>query len=221
MPNFLTVGDSVIIPIQATPLSTPVPTPTTVPVRLTAPRCYSSADGGLWCFVLASNDQPVALENLSAWINLTGPNGQVFAGQAAVTPLNRLPSGATLPLMAFFPPPIAADVASSAEQINSLVIPAGDTRYLTATVQIESTDITTGGLQATVQGNVLLPGGTRPASVVWVAVVAYDAAGQVAGVRKWEAAEPLQPAGQLPFMVTVYSLGPAISRLDVVAEARP
>jgi hypothetical protein len=190
-------------------------------VRMAAPRCYPTADGGLWCFVLAANDQPFGLENISAWISLAGSNGQVVAGQTAIPPLNRLPSGAALPLMAFFPPPVPADAIPSAEQTNSLVIPAGDTRYLTATVQVESVDIMPDGLQAVVQGNVLLPAGKRPASVVWVAVVAYDASGQVVGVRKWEAADPLQPAGRLPFTVTVYSLGPAIARVEAVVEARP
>jgi hypothetical protein len=53
---------------------------------------------------------------------------------------------------------------------------------------------------------------------VWVAVVAYDASGQVVGLRKWEASDPLQPAGRLPFAVTVFSLGPAIARVDAVVE---
>ena len=220
-PNFLIVGTSVIIPIQATSAPTSVPTPTPVPVRMAAPRCYPTADGGLWCFVLAANDQLFGLENLSAWITLGDSHGQILAGQEAIAPLNRLPPGATLPLMAFFPPPVSADAVPDARLTNSLVIPAEDTRYLTATVQVESVEILTGGLQATVQGNVLLPAGTRPASVVWVAAIAYDDAGQVVGVRKWEAAESLQPAGRLPFTVTVYSLGPAIARVEAVVEARP
>jgi hypothetical protein len=220
-PNFLTVGKSVVIPIQATPASTSVPPPTPVPVRMAAPRCYPTADGGLWCFVLVNNDQQLGLENLSAWIRLADSNGQVLAEQAAILPLNRLPPGAALPLMAFFSPPDSADSIPSAELTNSLVIAAGDTRYLTATVQVQSVDILPGGLQAAVQGNVLLPAGSRPASVVWVAAVAYDAAGQVVGVRKWEASESLPPSGSLGFTVTVYSLGPAIVRVEAVVEARP
>jgi hypothetical protein len=220
-PNLLIVGTSVIIPIQATTAPTSVPTPTPVPVRMAAPRCYPTADGGLWCFVLAANDQLFGLENLSAWIALGGSQGQILAGQEAIAPLNRLPPGAALPLVAFFPPPVPADAAPDARLTNSLVIPAQDTRYLTATVQVESVDILADGLQAAVQGNVLLPAGMRPASVVWVAVVAYDVAGQVVGVRKWEAAESLPPGGRLPFTVTVYSLGPAIARVEAVVEARP
>ena len=220
-PNFLIVGTSVTIPIQATSAPTSVPTPTPVAVRMAVPRCYPTADGGLWCFVLAANDQLFGLENLSAWITLSDSRGQILAGQEAITPLNRLPSGATLPLMAFFPPPVSAEAVPDVRLTNSLVIPAQDTRYLTATVQVESVDILANGLQATVQGNVLLPADTRPASVVWVAVIAYDDLGQVVGVRKWEAAESLQPASHLPFVLTVYSLGSAIARVDAVVEARP
>jgi hypothetical protein len=220
-PNFLIVGTSVIIPIQATAAPTPVPTSTPVPVRLAAPRCYPTADGGVWCFVLATNDQPFGMENLSAWIGLGSPQGQMLTGQEAISPLNRLPPGASLPLSAFFPPAVPADAVPDARLTNSLVIPAEDRRYLTATVQVESVEIMPNGLQAEVQGNVSLPAGTRPASVVWVAVVAYNTSGQVVGVRKWEAAEMLPPAGRLPFTITVYSLGPAITRVEAVVEARP
>jgi LysM domain len=220
-PNFLTVGKSVIIPIQATSAPTEAPTPTPVPARLAAPVCYPTADGGLWCFVLASNEQSSALENLSAWIELNDGSGQALGGQEAILPLNRLPPGASLPLMAFFSPPAPSAAVPEAHQTNSLVIPATDTRYLTATVQVEVADILPGGLQADVQGSVLLPAKARPASVVWVAVVAYGDSGQVVGVRKWEAPEALQPGNSLPFTVSVYSLGPPIARVEAVVEARP
>jgi hypothetical protein len=220
-PNYLTVGKSVVIPIQATAAPTEAPTPTPVAVRMAAPRCYPIADGGLWCFVLATNDQPFALENLSARISLAALNGQALGEQIAIPPLNRLPPGVALPLAAFFPPPAPADAVPGAEQLDSLVIPAGDTRYLTVTLQIETVGIHPDGLQANVQGNVQLLAGARPANVVWVALIAYDATGDVVGMRKWEAAEPLPPAGRLPFTITVYSLGPAIAKVDAVAEARP
>jgi LysM repeat protein len=220
-PNLLIIGNSVVIPIQATPLPTLAPSPTPVAARLAAPRCYPTGDGGLWCFVLATNNQPFALENLAARIRLAGPDGQNLGKQTAILPLNRLPPGASLPLMAFFPPPVEASAVPSAVQTDSLAIPAADTRYLTTTLQIENVAIGPNGLQADVQGSVGLLPGSSPASVVWLAAVAYDADGQVVGVRKWEAAEILPPAGSLPFTITVYSLGPAIARLDAVVEARP
>lgn len=220
-PNFLTVGNSVIIPIQATSAPTSVPSATPVPVRMAAPCCYPTGDDGLWCFVLATNEQPAALENLSAWIRLSSPNGQVLREQVAIPLLNRLPSHAALPLMVFFPPPVPIEVTPSAELINSLVVPPNDTRYLTVTVQVESIDIIPDRLQADVQGSVTLPGYSLPANVVWVAAVAYNAAGEVVGARKWEAAEPLQPGGSLEFAVSVYSLGPVIAQVDIVVEARP
>lgn len=220
-PNYLTVGKSVVIPIQATPAPTQVPSPTSVPVSLAVPRCYPTSDGGLWCLALATNDQPVALEDIAAWIGLAGPDGQEIGRQAAILPLNRLPPGAALPLAAFFPPPVPVDVSPMVQLTDTLAIPADDTRYLTATLQVESVDIPPGGLQAEAQGKVLLPAGTRPASVVWVAVVAYGSKGQAVAWRKWESTETLQPGSSLPFTITVYSLGPPITRLEAVVEARP
>jgi hypothetical protein len=220
-PNFLTVGNSVVIPIQATAEPTPIPTPTPVPARLDAPSCYPTADGGLWCFVLATNEQPVALENLSAWVRLFSAEGQVLREQEAIPLLNRLPSQAALPLVTFFSPQVPEAVTAYAELRNSLAVPISDTRYLTATLQVEAVEITAGGLQAEVKGEVSLPGTSLSANVVWVVAVAYDAKDVVVGVRKWESAEPLQPEERLPFTVSVYSLGPAIARVDLVIEARP
>lgn len=220
-PNFLTVGNSVVIPIQATPAPTNVPTATPVPVRMAMPRCYPTGDDGLWCFVLATNEQPEALENLFAWIRLTDSNGQVLREELAIPLLNRLPSHTALPLMVFFPPPVPNEVTPSAELISSILVPPNDTRYLTVTVQVESIEIVYGGLQADMQGRLTLTGNSLPANVVWVAAVAYNATGEVVGARKWEANEPLQPGGSLEFAVSVYSLSPVIAQVDFVVEARP
>jgi hypothetical protein len=56
---------------------------------------------------------------------------------------------------------------------------------------------------------------------VWIAAVAYDAQGQVTGLRRWQSNETLPPGGSLPFEMTVYSLGGDMVRVEVVVEARP
>ncbi len=230
-PNYLTVGKSIVIPIKPT-AGTPtiVPTPTPIPVTAGAAQCYATADGGAWCFLRVQNSQPQALENLSARISLL-EGGQTLAEQVAISPLNLLPPGQSIPLVTFFPPPVPAGVAANAELLTALTVPVSDTRYLTATAQVDRADIAADGLQAAVRGRVLLTGNRAP-SLVWVAVVAYDADGNVAGVRRWEANpealkklcegnDPSQSCASLPFEETVYSLGPVIGRVEALVEARP
>jgi hypothetical protein len=51
--------------------------------------------------------------------------------------------------------------------------------------------------------------------------VAYDAAGRMIGVRRWENSEPLGAGGAMDWTLSVYSLQGAITRVEVFVEARP
>jgi hypothetical protein len=59
------------------------------------------------------------------------------------------------------------------------------------------------------------------ASQVWVAATAYDAAGSVVGVRRWESNVALTAGGATPFEFLLSSIGGRIARVDFAVEARP
>jgi hypothetical protein len=67
----------------------------------------------------------------------------------------------------------------------------------------------------------MMPGEAQDAQQVWVAGTAYDEAGRVVGVRRWEWDDGLAAGGSLPFEFMVYSLGGRISRVELAVEARP
>ena len=214
-PGFLVIGQTLIIPLEGdAPAAIPLPTP--LPVTHSAPQCYPSADDGLWCFMLVTNDQPDYLENLSGWITLYDDLGNQVGAQAAVSPLNRLPPGASLPLMAFFS---ALPLNSSRVQgqlASALAVDANDQRYLAADLLIKVTQIGGNGAYATASGEVVLPQGSVPGSV-WLLAVAYDAGDNVVGVRKLDLGAPTDTS----FEIVVYSLGPTITRVELLVEARP
>jgi hypothetical protein len=54
-----------------------------------------------------------------------------------------------------------------------------------------------------------------------VLATAYDAAGEVVGIRRWESPDALKAQAPVAFDFSVSSLGPAISKVDFLAEARP
>lgn len=227
------------------------PTPTPLPVDVKAPDCYSSADGGLWCLTTVHNNQSQAVENLSAWINLFDSSGNVITGTIAYPPLNLMSSGETIPLLAFFPSSVLSSTQDSivpqAELLSAFPVAADGGRYLPLDVQVAQQTIDASGRQATVAGRVDYPQepstpATTPtksatstpdaqrkstpqplpaAKTVWLAAVAYDQNGNIVGVRKWEAAKAIPRGKHRDFEITVYSLGPAITRVDVLLEARP
>jgi len=51
--------------------------------------------------------------------------------------------------------------------------------------------------------------------------VAYDAAGEVAGLRRWETNGSLAPGGSLPFSFMVSSVAGKIQMVEFAVEAKP
>ncbi|MGB8984650.1 MAG: hypothetical protein WCC12_22475, partial [Anaerolineales bacterium] len=98
---------------------------------------------------------------------------------------------------------------------------ADDERYLPAAVNNTLVQVNADGRSAQVRGQVLLPANVQPAHQVWVAGIAYDAAGRVVGFRRWESSGGLAAGGSLPFEFMISSLGGRIARVEFAVEARP
>lgn len=215
-PSALLPGMELLIPADGqVSSSTAVPTITPVAVELRDPVCYSTAAGELWCFVLAVNSGDKSIENLTGVVKLASAGGQVLASVEAVAPLDILPAGAQMPLVAYLKDVPAGWVSASAELFTAYWLPENDAHYIEVqAVDFNWSPIDDAKLGAHVQGQIDLKGEIGPQSV-WVLGVAYDADGKVVGVRRWES------EGELAFDFWIYSLGPAISDVRVLVEARP
>lgn len=217
-PNILSIGTTLNIPAKPANLSseaTPIPAPFTVEQI----QCYPTANRGMWCFVLAHNDTPDFMENISAQVTLTGASGEVIAAQTAWLPLNILPPNTSLPLTAYFPPEIPLDAQPRVQVLTAIRLPPADGRYLPATLHDVLVEVGAGGHFAQVSGEVHLPAESTAATQVWVAAVAYDEMGRVVGVRRYEAGG-IPPGGSLRFEMTVSSLGGVVTRVDVAVEGK-
>ena len=218
-PRFLPVGAVLVIPLDGEG-PTGLPTPTPVALSYAAPQCYRPAEGGLWCFLPVRNGLSQDVENVVALMTLYS-GGEALASLEAAGLLNRLPAGREIPLVAYFPPPVPAAYSVGAQLLTALAIAPEDGRYLSTTVQVGETELALEGKQAIVRGRVALAAESGPASVVWVVAVAYNAEGAVVGARRWESATGLEAGSSLPFEVSLFSLGGAIERVEVLVEARP
>ena len=133
-PRMLSVGTVLVIPLEAE-LPTAAPQPTSIPLQVAAPLCYSQADGGMWCFLPVTNDQAQAVESLSGTISLFSTAGENLGSQPASALLDLLRPGETLPLVAYFPAPIPGEVLPQVGPLSALPVPEEDTRYLPASFQ--------------------------------------------------------------------------------------
>jgi LysM repeat protein len=195
-------------------------TPTPAPFTVEQIECHLTVNQGMWCFVLARNDTPDFMENLSAQVTLVDSNGTFIATQTALLPLNILPPNISLPLAVYFPPEIPPDAEPQVQILTAIRLLPDDTRYLPASVGNTLVQINTDGHFASITGEVRLPDESNAATEVWVAAVAYDENGRVVGVRRWEGGG-LQPGGSLDFEMTVSSLGGVMTRVEFAVEARP
>jgi len=219
-PNSMSIGQVLNIPSNPdNPSGEPTPTPAAFTVQQI--ECYPTADKGMWCFVLVHNDFSDFMENVSVQVTLLDADNAALVSQTALSPLNILPPNTSLPLAVFFPPDIPADAKPQVQILTAIRLLPDDERYVPATLSNTLVQVNAEGRSARVNGQVLLPGEAGTASQVWVAGTAYDEAGRVVGVRRWESDAGLSPGGTLPFEFMISSIGGEIARVEFAVEARP
>lgn len=223
-PRFLSIGAVLVVPAAMyTPTPDPdnPPQPTPIGLILSQPDCFPSGDGGLWCFIRAENPQEFSVEGLSVHLRLFDRDSGQILELNAFPPLNLLAPGEFLPLAAYYPPPAPIDFDVTAELVSALPVPPDSGRYLDLEQSENKVEIAPDGLTARVSGLLRLAGGEVPARVIRVVAVAFDASGRIVGLRRWDSREELGPGGSLPFDGVVYSAGPLIASVTVLAEGVP
>jgi LysM repeat protein len=220
-PNMMALGTVLIIPASTAAPAGAAPGPTPVAVALGPVNCAASQDGGVWCFVLARNNQKKSVENVTAIIRMAGKDASDIVSQVAQAPLNLLPAGESLALAAYFTPPARAPSQASADLLTALPVPDDDTRYLKSRIEGQKVDLSDDGLSAKVNGQVSLTDKKAQAGQLWVAAMAYDAQGRIVGLRRWENNSTLAAGQKLKFTLWVYSTAGKIDKVDTLSEARP
>lgn len=219
-PNTMSIGQVIKIPSNPDNPSGE-PTPTLAAFTVEQIECYPSADKGMWCFVLVHNDFSDFMENVSAQVTLVNANNEILGSQTALLPLNILPPNTALPLAVFFSPVIPFDAKPQVQVLTAILLLPGDQRYIPVTINNTLVQVNADGHSARVSGWVVSQNDARNARQVWVAGTAYDDAGRVVGVRRWEWDKGLAAGGSIPFDFMISSIGGKIDRVEFAVEARP
>lgn len=218
-PRALSIGTELIIPYGENSPSIPV-TATPISIETRSADCYLVRDG-LSCLMLIINDKSRLLENISAQIFLYDQAGEIIAEGIATTPLNLIPMDEEMPVTIFFPGSFSEEFSAVGKILTAGRVPKSDERYLNLWLEIDQTEISEDGSQAVINGTIGLPHNSPPGNQVWILAFARDPQGRAVGVRKIEQTTPLLPGQSREFEITIYSLGPQISDVTVIAEARP
>jgi hypothetical protein len=135
-------------------------------------------------------------------------------------PLNLLPAGASLPLVIYFEGPIAEAISVSAEVEFYLPVMPDDQRYLDLELTDQNVTISEDGARAEISGTAVIPEDSKGARYLWINATAFDRDGKVVATRRWEGDSAFSAGAQAVFDITLYSLGGAIDRIEILAEAQ-
>ncbi len=221
-PRAMSNGLKLIIPPSTTKKATETPSPaqpTALPLNAGAVTCHPDPLGGSWCFLLVSNEQSVAVENVSASIQWVDKGGSVKFNQTAFSVLGLLRSGESMPLMAYFDTATFQGLEARIAIESALPVDVEDQRYTPVEIQEPDIRYSSNHTAAVVKGFVALTTPKDRASTVRVAAVAYDAAGQVVSIRVWNSAETLTTGTERPFTLAIYSLHGTIDHIELLVEA--
>lgn len=226
-PYLLGPGTIIIIPAPSGKTSTQVVAPDTTPYPLTIvePGCTPSLSGGFYCFAELTNDQDLMLGNITAEFRLANPANNEVLTQKALVPLNRIASGGSLPLFAYFPPPVAANSVVSLMINSAASVGQSDpsSAFHSAVVKVDNSEvlISANGLSVAVTSQAMFEGVDGVTGKIWIAAVAYDSTNQVVGIRRFTSDSAVNPGERVPFSLNVYSIGGKIDRVDLFGEVNP
>jgi hypothetical protein len=184
-----------------------------------------------------------AYENLTLRFDLYSQVGEQISEQYVIPPLDRIMPGGTLPLLASFSgdldgTSLLEDYSAQFALLSAVAVEVDDPalssgRYLEHAIQELRIQVGDDRLSAQVTGQAVVEPGTNS---LWLVAVAFDIDQQPVGMRRLELREicPAQventpeaagftavptACGELPFELVVYSLGPAIERVELLTEA--
>ena len=219
-PDLLSIGQQLLIPApEGEATATPIPTPTPLPLQVAEPRCFPSASGGLWCLLTVTNTTGEAVEGLSGWVTLVDASGSALVTAPAYPPLNVLPAEKAMVLAAYLPPPAPGFTRAAGALTMAVPVQEPEKRYPPLDWSATRSQPAADRRSWVVDVRVGIPISASVSPRVAVAVLAFDARGQAIGFVKWEPGAALRPGEATEAHLVVYSLGPEIERVDVLAEA--
>ncbi|MBA4375629.1 MAG: hypothetical protein C0401_05585 [Anaerolinea sp.] len=221
-PYLLTVGMTLLIPApKGTAATQNAPTPTPFPLTVYEPKCTPALSGGLYCFVQIQNEQEFDLDNITAEFRLTNPQSGEVVTQKALLPLSRIVPGTTLPLFAYFPPPVYLNPGVTLQLQTAMRFNQDNLQIMKVRIDGQEIKIAENGLSAVVNAQAALESAEAKAGKLWIAAVAFDAQDQIIGIRRYESPAVVKPDEITTFSLNIYSIGGKIARVDLFGEAIP
>lgn len=218
-PYLLIVGSTLVIPPSSGISGTPsMQEATLTPLIVESAYCSPTATGGAYCFATVTNEQPFEVANVTAEFRLTHPTTGDVLTKPATLPVSRIMEATSVPLFAYFQPPVFADAKLTIHLQTAMQAGVASTAPV-VTVAEPLIEINADGSFARVSGAAAVDAAGKDATKVWITAVAFDVQGNVLGLRRWESTQPVKAGTPAPFEMWVYSTGGTIATVELFIEA--
>lgn len=220
-PRLLSIGQQLTIPgPEGGQLIPELPTTTPVPVQLSDVGCFPRPSQGITCLATVSNPGDEPVEGVVVGFTVFASDAQAATSIVVYTPLNLLLPGGTLPVSASFSTPSDGAYTVRATLLSAIAAAHPEERYADVTLSEGARQSTAGKTSWTVSGEVEVAG---PPDVevhrLVVLAMGFDSAGAVVGFAESEIDAGASSNGPIAYTLRVFSLGPPIADVQVVAEA--
>jgi murein DD-endopeptidase MepM/ murein hydrolase activator NlpD len=223
-PQFLQIGQRLIIPVQQDPDQTTMdlllPTPTPQPIQVQGTASYETPVGSLLVLGEVANTTAVTLTNVQVQVTLIDAAGEPLVDTNTFAPLDLLAPGARSPFSILFTTPPSDWVNYQVTVIRGQKAGALASGYVPISV-VES-EGGPAGPQFRVNGVVENVSAGRSAQSVDVVITTYDSEGTVTGFRQSALAPDtadgqLTPGGEMAFSLLLTTHGDVPADFAVTA----
>lgn len=213
-PNALSIGQSLIIPLDreeaaaqpVSPLQDSVllPTPTPVPLVVQGLALYPTAVGGVWCMGEVRNTLETPVTNLHVKVTLVDSLGTPLVSDRTLAAADYLPAGKAAPFAVLFGEEVPEDADIQVELLRAEHVSAITAAFVP--LKARETSGAFAGPQYRVSGKILNDSGAAIVRAV-VVVTLYDQEGSVLAYRQAILESGVAPDSQIPFALLLTPRG--------------
>jgi LysM repeat protein len=205
-PRLLQIGQELVIPREEGSANQPTPTPTPLPFQIANVGFYETPVGGFWCLGEVINNTGANIEQVQVGVSLYDAEGEMVSHGSTFTEFDTIPNGGKMPFALLFTERPSNFSHHQVTALGGVAIAHWGRNYMDLTIESDHGEAS--GERAYVVTGQVRNTGQYDAEQIRIVVTAYDAEGQVVGVRRGSPeTQTLGVSESSPFRVSLSSLG--------------
>lgn len=218
-PRLLQIGQELVIPREEGLTSQPTPTPTPLPFQIANVGCYETPVGSLWCLGEVINNTGASIEQVQVAVFLYNAEGDMVATGSTFTEFDIIPNESKMPFALLFAEPPSDFSHHQVVALSGVTVAHWGRNYMDLTIESDHGEAS--GERVYVVTGQVRNTGQHDAEQIRIVVAAYDAEGQVVGVRRGSPETQTLGVGELsPFRVSLSPLGGQVVTYTVQVQGR-